>query len=95
MKVPHHGSTTSSTAEFVARLQPDVAVVSVGRSNPFGHPAARVLQRYEEHGASVFRTDRDGAVTLDTDGTTMTLRGFTGRELHVAARTPAKEVETQ
>ncbi|MFN7980733.1 MAG: DNA internalization-related competence protein ComEC/Rec2 [Vicinamibacterales bacterium] len=95
VKVPHHGSTTSSTAEFVARLQPDVAVVSVGRSNPFGHPAARVLQRYEEHGASVFRTDRDGAVTLDTDGTTMTLRGFTGRELHVAARTPAKEVETQ
>ena len=90
VKVPHHGSITSSTTGFVQHLKPDVAVVSVGRSNPFGHPSARVLERYLAAGASVFRTDRDGAVMLDTDGTNVHVRGFTGRQLHVAARRQAR-----
>lgn len=95
VKVPHHGSTTSSTASFVEHLAPDVAVVSVGRSNPFGHPSARVLERYAAVGAAIFRTDRDGAVSIDTDGKTMTVRGFTGRQLHVTARATARSVQSK
>ncbi|OFW28226.1 MAG: DNA internalization-related competence protein ComEC/Rec2 [Acidobacteria bacterium RIFCSPLOWO2_12_FULL_65_11] len=81
LKVPHHGSLTSSTRDFLQALQPDVAVFSVGRSNRFGHPAPDVVQRYRNVGAAIFRTDQDGAVTLETDGTSIHLRTFTGREL--------------
>jgi competence protein ComEC len=86
LKVPHHGSLTSSSSAFVQALAPRVAVVSVGRSNHFGHPAPVVLQRYQEVQAEVFRTDRDGAVTVDTDGTSLDVHSFTGREIHLQAR---------
>ena len=71
MKVPHHGSLTSSTPEFVTAMRPDVAVVSAGRGNHFGHPVAEVLERYRRVGAEIFRTDQDGAVTVHTDGLTL------------------------
>lgn len=80
VKVPHHGSLTSSSEMFVRRLRPKVAVVSAGRGNPFGHPASAVVRRYEEAGASVFRTDRDGAITVETDGHRLDVRAFTGRQ---------------
>ena len=80
IKVPHHGSLTSSSEMFVRRLRPQAAVVSAGRGNPFGHPAPAVVRRYEDVGASVFRTDRDGAVTVETDGDRLDVRGFTGRQ---------------
>jgi competence protein ComEC len=79
VKVPHHGSLTSSSEPFVRALSPRVAVVSVGRSNPFGHPAPAVLDRYRSAGAEVFRTDRDGAVTIDTDGYSLSVHTFTGK----------------
>jgi beta-lactamase superfamily II metal-dependent hydrolase len=79
VKVPHHGSLTSSSPEFLEALAPRVAVVSAGRSNPFGHPAAAVLRRYRQAGADLFRTDQDGAVTVDTDGTSLDVHTFTGR----------------
>src|SRR5262249_22282916 len=79
VKVPHHGSLTSSSPEFVRALAPTIAVVSAGRGNHFGHPVPEVLQRYEEVGAKVFRTDRDGAITIDTDGTSLYAHSFTGR----------------
>jgi competence protein ComEC len=80
LKVPHHGSLTSSSEGFVRALRPRVAVVSAGRGNPFNHPASAVLQRYEAVGAAVFRTDRDGAVTVETDGHRLAVRGYTGRQ---------------
>jgi competence protein ComEC len=79
VKVPHHGSLTSSTREFIRALHPRVAIVSVGRANRFGHPAPAVLDRYREAGAEVFRTDQDGAVTVDTDGYSLDVHTFTGR----------------
>jgi competence protein ComEC len=78
VKVPHHGSSSSSSDGFVRALKPDVAVVSVGRSNNFGHPSPAVLARYQAVGAIVLRTDRDGAVTIDTDGTSLDVRTFNG-----------------
>ncbi|MFN7914585.1 MAG: DNA internalization-related competence protein ComEC/Rec2 [Vicinamibacterales bacterium] len=79
LKVPHHGSSTSSSNAFVRALKPDVAVISVGRSNNFGHPAAAVLERYDAVGAQVFRTDRDGAVSLETNGSAISVSTTTGR----------------
>jgi competence protein ComEC len=79
VKVPHHGSLTSSSPDFVRALGPRVAVVSVGRGNPFGHPTATVLQRYREAGADVFRTDEDGAVVVETDGFSLDVRTHTGQ----------------
>ena len=62
--VPHHGSRTSSSAAFLAAVHPAVAIVPVGYRNRFRHPEAGVLERYFSLGAEVFRTDRDGAVTV-------------------------------
>lgn len=79
LKVPHHGSLTSSTTEFIEAVHPMVAVFSVGRGNHFGHPVPDVVQRYRERGVEIFRTDLDGAVTVDSDGTSLSVSTFTGR----------------
>ena len=69
VKVPHHGSRSSSQPGFVARAAPRLAVVSAGAHNPFGHPHPEVLERYRREGALVLRTDRDGTIEVSTDGT--------------------------
>jgi competence protein ComEC len=79
IKVGHHGSRSSSTPPFVAALDPRLAFISVGASNLFGHPAADVVARYGEVGAQVFRTDRDGAIIVETDGRDVVVRTMTGR----------------
>jgi competence protein ComEC len=61
---PHHGSRGASTAEFIAAVQPGQTVFSAGYRNRFGHPAPEVVARYEAAGTRIWRTDRDGAVTL-------------------------------
>ncbi len=76
LKVPHHGSATSSTAEFIAAVHPIVAVISDGYRNRFHFPAAAVLDRYEAASATVLRTDRDGAITVDATPRSMTVRTF-------------------
>jgi competence protein ComEC len=81
VKIPHHGSLTSSSPAFLAALRPRIAVASAGRANHFGHPVPEVLERYRTAGAEVFRTDQDGAVTVTTDGTSVGVRTFTGRSL--------------
>ncbi|MDD5301001.1 MAG: DNA internalization-related competence protein ComEC/Rec2 [Gallionella sp.] len=63
--VPHHGSKTSSTAEFVAATLPDYAVFTVGYRNHFGHPKPEVLQRYADSGAELLRSDEDGAILAE------------------------------
>ncbi len=73
LKVPHHGSKTSSSAEFLAAVSPELAVIEVGK-NSYGHPAAEVLERLSAAGAKVLRTDRDGDVTIVTDGKSWSYR---------------------
>ena len=68
LKVPHHGSRTSSTPTFLAGVAPRVAVLSVGYRSPFGHPHREVVARYLRAGARLFRTDLDGTVSVSTDG---------------------------
>jgi len=68
LKVGHHGSATSTTAELLQSVRPSFAVISVGWRNSFGLPKAEVLQRLQNSGTRVFRTDVDGASTFYLDG---------------------------
>ena len=68
VKVPHHGSKTSSTAAFVAAAHPAMAVISVGEHNRWGFPNPGVTLRWRNAGARIWRTDRDGGVTVTIDG---------------------------
>jgi competence protein ComEC len=74
LKVAHHGSRTATTQAFVAAVRPRVAVASAGRGNPYGHPAKATLDRLANAGARVFRTDRDGSVTVAFDAAGMSVR---------------------
>ena len=76
LKVGHHGSRTSTSPELLARWAPHVAVISCGRGNSFGHPAPDVLARLHAAGTPVYRTDRDGEVTIETDGHALTVSTF-------------------
>jgi competence protein ComEC len=76
LKVPHHGSATSSCAAFVAGVRPQVAVISDGYLNSFHFPAPVVVERYVEAGAILVRTDLDGAVMVDATPDSVTVRAF-------------------
>ena len=71
LKVGHHGSRFSSSPEFLAAVKPRVALVSVGRGNPYHHPAPQSIAALKTQGSEVYRTDRDGAVTVESDGETV------------------------
>ena len=64
IKVPHHGGRTSSSAEFLKWVSPQIAVVSAGRNNPFNHPHEETIERYKNAGVRFLRTDKDGAITI-------------------------------
>lgn len=66
LKVSHHGSREGTTEEILAEFKPDEAVISVGK-NRYGHPTGEVLERLEEHGVKVRRTDREGDVVYVID----------------------------
>jgi competence protein ComEC len=86
--VPHHGSRTSSSAEFLAAVSPRIAVAANGYRNRFGHPGAEVLGRYAAVGAQFLRSDRDGAVTVKLAPGAMTVereRARRARYWHVPA----------
>jgi len=82
LKVAHHGSKTSTTSQFLAAVDPEVAVISVGADNTFGHPSPDVVERLiDKLGEdNVYRTDENGTIELITDGERLWLR-FTGSEV--------------
>jgi competence protein ComEC len=83
LKAAHHGSTTSTSAEFLRALRPAAVIFSAGRDNRFGHPAPAVVARVQESGAQIFRTDVDGAITVRTDGRAGGISTTTGRRWDV------------
>jgi competence protein ComEC len=85
--VSHHGSRTSSTPEFLRAVEPEVAVVSVGASNPYGHPHRDVLARYDR--TLLLRTDLHGDVTIRTDGSRLLVHTARNAETAEAGRAAA------
>lgn len=67
LKVAHHGSKYSSSAEFLSAVRPKLAVISVGRNN-YGHPTSEALERLKAVGARIWRTDKQGELEMVTDG---------------------------
>ena len=76
LKVPHHGSKTSSTSAFLDRVGPRCAIISVGERSRFGHPHKIVVERYLSRGIRLLATGRDGTVTIDTDGASFDVRTY-------------------
>ena len=74
LKVAHHGSLTSSREEFIKTVAPEIAVISAGRGNPYGHPNPLVLQRLR--GTKLYRTDRDGAVRVSLMGDDLVVQRY-------------------
>ena len=70
LKVAHHGSATSTTAEFLSVVKPEYAVVSYGLNNSYHHPSLPTLQRLFAAGTTVYGTGKSGTVVLTTDGWT-------------------------
>lgn len=79
VKVAHHGSRTSSTARFVENARASLAVISVGHTSPYGHPAPEVVERWRKTGAQVLTTGQSGTVTVTTDGSDLRLQTFVPR----------------
>ncbi|GMQ56733.1 DNA internalization-related competence protein ComEC/Rec2 [Vallitalea sediminicola] len=76
IKVPHHGSNSSSTKEFVEYVKPRLAVISSGRNNRFGHPHKEIVERYMKNDIPIFNTSTDGAITIKTDGYNMGINTY-------------------
>lgn len=76
IKVPHHGSISSSSYVFLKKVRPEVAVISAGYENVFGFPHEKVLKRYEELGIRVYRTDQDGAIEMKADGEELKIKTY-------------------
>ena len=72
LNVAHHGSRFSSTMEFLNKVDPQYAVISVGKNNCYGHPHEEVLERLKGIGAKILRTDQLGTVVVKSDGKTIT-----------------------
>jgi len=84
LKVPHHGSKSSSTAAFIDAVHPAVAVISDGYQNRFHFPAPQVVERYRDAGVKVLRTDLDGAVMTAATPEKVDVRAFRGEGLSIA-----------
>lgn len=89
VKVPHHGSRTSSTDAFVSATRPRHAIISVGQDSMFGHPHAEVVERWQAAGAEVLTTGQCGMITVTTDGTDLSVTGMQSRTFSTS-RDPAR-----
>ncbi len=76
LKVGHHGSDTSSSEEFLKAVSPSFAIICVGADNSFGHPKAKVLERLQQAGVEIHRTDLEGEVVFHTDGKKMWVESY-------------------
>lgn len=74
LQVPHHGSRTGLTREILKLLDPEVALISVGRNNKYKHPASFTLSLLSERKIRVYRTDKDADITIKTDGKTYSIK---------------------
>lgn len=74
LKASHHGSKTSSSNDFLKKVEPKTVLISVGAGNDYGHPHQNVMKRYQKQGAEIYRTDKDGTITIVSDGKSYTVK---------------------
>jgi competence protein ComEC len=86
LKIPHHGSSSSSSPIFLERVKPTYAILSVGERNIGRLPHPEVLKRYERLGAKIFRTDKHGAITVITDGENIDVKTFLKERKEISRR---------
>ena len=67
LKISHHGSNTSTTKEFLERVNPKIALIGVGEKNSFGHPSEEVIKRLKDVKATIYRTDKMGEISIIVD----------------------------
>lgn len=79
LKLGHHGSRSSTSDALLEQFKPEVALISVGQRNRYGHPAPEVLRRLEAHGIAEYRTDRLGTIWIRTDGRRIEVYRYAGR----------------
>jgi len=96
LKIGHHGGKNSTTQPFLDAVRPQIGVISVGETNPYGHPSPEVLERLEAAGVRILRTDRDGAVHVLTDGRQLEIHCFVAclgadKTASVLAKAPKQE----
>lgn len=77
-KVPHHGSRSSLSPLFYEEIKPYAAVISAGKNNSYGHPNQEVLDCLKQNNILLFRTDQNGAITMESDGKTLSIQCFKG-----------------
>ena len=75
IKVGHHGSDSSSSLDFVKRVSPDYAIIMVGKDNSYNHPYQSILDRYSSVGSKILRTDLDGNIVCNSDGSKVSCNG--------------------
>lgn len=80
LKVAHHGSDTSSCAEFLEAVSPQAAFISYGKGNSYGHPSPQVLERLKETGAQIWETGRSGAIRIEIDEGKVRIKGYRQEE---------------
>jgi beta-lactamase superfamily II metal-dependent hydrolase len=78
VKIGHHGSSSSTGAAFLSRVHPEVAVISLGAGNPYGHPHAGTLAALKDAEVTVYRTDRDGTILINSDGSSYSIKTAQG-----------------
>ena len=71
LKIAHHGSRRSTSSAFLDRVAPEIAVISSGSGNPFGHPADDTIKKLVDRNINIYRTDQNGTITFLTDGTSL------------------------
>ncbi|MDO4300092.1 MAG: ComEC/Rec2 family competence protein [Clostridia bacterium] len=78
LKAGHHGSSTSSTENFIENIKPSSAVISCGKNNDYGHPHKRTMDTFEKNNIKIYRTDTDGTIIADCSGSGITIRTNNG-----------------
>jgi hypothetical protein len=97
LKVAHHGSKNSTMPELLNVIAPQISIISAGEVNPYGYPSPELLQRLEESGTRIYRTDQDGAVRVLTDGENLQVSCFidcSNRTIASAKTQPPNEQQT-
>jgi len=76
LKIGHHGSKKSTMPDFLDAVHPRLAVISAGAENPYGHPSPVLLERLQQTGIPVLRTDQNGAIHISTEGKSIEVSCF-------------------